>query len=243
MVATMAPVALGVCGAAHIGERQIGVGIGWPGAGSGRGGGWIGGGGSELGSGRGTGCCCRTSCPPTEMRAAPRARRSGAAAEALHDIAPPHALVASILDERGLGAVDLHGAFRETTARQAVLLDTQLGRDAMILQLRAALDGHMAQAVLVCRQYQDAADAMIRLEVRVETMRRTAPWRLGPLKGEVARARAKFRDRALTARGAADAALGFADALALYIRSRSAFAQLDPGSGRVSLFRQTGISL
>ena len=149
----------------------------------------------------------------------PRARRGEPEAETLHDIAPPHALVASILEERGLSAADLHGAFREATARQAVLLETQLGRDATILQLRAALDGHMAQAVLACRQYQDAADAMIRLEVRVEAMRRTAPWRLGPLKGEVARARATFRDRALAARGAADAALGFADALALYIRS------------------------
>ena len=110
----------------------------------------------------------------------PHARRGGPEAETLHDIAPPHALVASLLEERGLSIADLHGAFRETTARQAVLLETQLGRDATILQLRAALDGHMTQAVLVCRQYQDAADAMIRLEVRVEVMRRTAPWRLGP---------------------------------------------------------------
>ena len=177
-----------------------------------------------------------------DARRAPRTPQRSRS-RALHDIAPPHALVASILDERGLGAVDLHGAFRETTARQAVLLDTQLGRDAMILQPRAALDGHMAQAMLACRQYQDAADAMIRLEVRVETMRRTAPWRLGSLKGEVARARAKFRDRALTARGAADAALGFADALALASGAGAHSLNWDAGSGRVSLFRQTGISL
>ena len=118
-------------------------------------------------------------------RCAPRPAHAAAEpeAETLHDIAPPHALAASILEERGLSAADLHGAFREATARQAVLLETQLGRDATILQMRAALDGHMAQAVLACRQYQDAVDAMIRLEVRVEAMRRTAPWRFDPPQG------------------------------------------------------------
>lgn len=149
----------------------------------------------------------------------PRERRSEPEDATLHDIAPPHALVASILEERELPAADIHAAFREATARQALLLESQLGREATILQLRAALDGHMAQALLACRQYQAAADAMIRLEVRAETVRRTSPWRLAPLKAEVARARTAFRDRALAARGAADAALGFADALALYIRS------------------------
>ena len=128
--------------------------------------------------------------------------------------------MASILEERELPAADIHAAFREATARQALLLKLQLGREATILQLRAALDGHMAQALLACRQYQAAADAMIRLEVRAEAVRRTSPpSRLAPLKAEVARARTAFRDRALAARGAADAALGFADALALYIRS------------------------
>ena len=149
----------------------------------------------------------------------PRERRSEPEDATLHDIAPPHALVASILEERELPAADIHAAFREATARQALLLESQLGREATILQLRAALDGHMAQALLACRQYQAAADAMIRLEVRAETVRRTSPWRLALLKAEVARARTAFRDRALAARGAADAALGFADALALYIRS------------------------
>ena len=103
----------------------------------------------------------------------PRERRSEPEDATLHDIAPPHALVASILEERELPAADIHAAFREATARQALLLESQLGREATILQLRAALDGHMAQALLACRQYQAAADAMIRLEVRAEAVRRT----------------------------------------------------------------------
>ena len=113
----------------------------------------------------------------------PRERRSEPEDATLHDIAPPHALVASILEERELPAADIHAAFREATARQALLLESQLGREATILQLRAALDGHMAQALLACRQYQAAADAMIRLEVRAEAVRRTSPWRLGPAQG------------------------------------------------------------
>ena len=67
----------------------------------------------------------------------PGERRSEPEDATLHDIAPPHALVASIVEERGLSAADIHAAFCETTARQAVLLETQLGRDATILQLRA----------------------------------------------------------------------------------------------------------
>ena len=51
----------------------------------------------------------------------PRERRTGSGPETLQDVAPSHALAASILEERGLAPADIHGAFRELTARQAVL--------------------------------------------------------------------------------------------------------------------------
>jgi hypothetical protein len=149
----------------------------------------------------------------------PLERRTGPGIETVRETAPPQRLTASILEERGLPLLDIQGEFREQTARQALLLEGWLGRDGTVLQLRAMLDVHVAHAAGACRQYLDAADAMVRLEVRAEALRRTSPWLLGTLNREVARARAEFRDRVLAARGAADAALGFADALAGYIRS------------------------
>ena len=60
----------------------------------------------------------------------PRQRRSEPEDATLHDIAPSHALVASILEERELPAADLHAAFREPTARQALLLESTVDRRA-----------------------------------------------------------------------------------------------------------------
>ena len=131
----------------------------------------------------------------------PLERRTGPGIEAVREAAPPDALTASILEERGLAFVDIHGAFREQTARQALLLEVPLGRDGTVLQLRAVLDVYVAQAANACRQYLDAADAMVRLEVRAEALRRTSPWLRGSLNSEIARARATFRDRVLAARG------------------------------------------
>jgi hypothetical protein len=149
----------------------------------------------------------------------PAERRAAPSIETVQNMAPPRAFVASILDERGLPLTDIHGEFARQTARQAMLLDARLGRDGTVLQLRAALDGHIAQAVRSCAQCQEAADRMIALEVRAEALRRKTPWMRGALSGDVSRARAEYRDQALAARGAADAALGFAEALAVYIRS------------------------
>ena len=70
-----------------------------------------------------------------------------------------------------------------------------------------------------CRRYLEAADAMVRLEIRDEAMRSRSPWLAGTLHSELARARTGFRDQAIAARGAADAALGVAEALADYVRS------------------------
>jgi len=139
--------------------------------------------------------------------------------EVVREMAPVPALVASILEERALSLVDMQGAFRSQMAQQASLLEGWLGREGTVLQLRAALDAHLAQAAEACRRYLEAANAMVRLEIRAESMRSRSPWLAGTLYSEVAWARTAFRDQAIAARGAADAALGVAAALADYVRS------------------------
>lgn len=149
----------------------------------------------------------------------PQERRIVPSIETVQDMAPPPALVASILEERALSLVDLRGSFRSQAAQQAKLLEGWLGREGTVLQLRAWLDAQLARAAEACRGYLEAADAMVRLEVRAEAVRSKSPWLAGTLHHDLARARSAFRDQAIAARGAADAALGVAEALAAYVRS------------------------
>src|SRR3954469_21942490 len=93
----------------------------------------------------------------------PQQRHTAPTIETVREMAPPPALVASIVEERGLSLVDLQGAFRSHMAQQAGLLEGWLGREATVLQLRAALDAHLAQAAEACRRYLEAANAMVRL--------------------------------------------------------------------------------
>jgi hypothetical protein len=149
----------------------------------------------------------------------PPERRLAPTVEMVREMAPTPALVASILEERALSLPDVRSAFRSQTAQQASLLEGWLGREGTVLQLRALLDAQLAQAAEACRRYLEAADAMVRLEVRAEAIGRKRPWLAGTLHNEIAGARTAFRDQAIAARGAADAALGVAEALADYVRS------------------------
>ena len=156
---------------------------------------------------------------PANVLQFPPGRMKQPTVEMVQQAAPGRALVASILEERGLPATDLQQGFVRDTARQLALLEPMLGRDGAIMQLRAVLNAHLKQAGQACSDYREAADQMIALEVRAEALHRQKPWLRGTLAGEVYRARAEFRNRALAARAAADAALGVAEGLACYIRS------------------------
>ena len=131
----------------------------------------------------------------------PQERHAAPTIETVRDMAPPSALVASISEERALSLTDLQGAFRSQMAQQARLLEGWVGREGTVLQLRTVLDAHLAQAAEACRRYLEAADAMVRLEIRAEAMRSRSPWLAGTLHSEVARARSAFRDQAIAVRG------------------------------------------
>ena len=105
----------------------------------------------------------------------PQERHAAPTIETVREMAPPPALVASILEERALSLLDLHGAFRSQMVQQASLLEGWLGRERTVLQLRAALDAHLAQATEACRRYLEAANTMGRLEIRAAAMRSRSP--------------------------------------------------------------------
>lgn len=114
----------------------------------------------------------------------PQERRTAPRIETVRGLAPSPTLVASILEERELSLVDLQSEFRAQAVCQAKLLESWLGREATALQLRAVLDAQLVQAAEACRQYQDAADAMVRLEIRAETINDRSPWLAGALHSE-----------------------------------------------------------
>ena len=149
----------------------------------------------------------------------PRERSAEPTIETVEQAAPGRALIASILEERGLAGEDIQQEFARQTAQQLALVESMLGRDGAIMQLRAVLEAHLKQAAQACLEYQEAADQMIALEVRAEALNARKPWLRGTLASDVYWARAEFRTRALAARAAADAVLGVAEGLASYIRS------------------------
>ena len=115
----------------------------------------------------------------------PQEHRVAPTVEMVREMAPAPALVASILEERALSLPDMRSAFRSQIAQQASLLEGWLGREGTVLQLRALLDAQLAQAADACRRYLEAADAMVRLEIRDEAMRSKSPWLAGTLHSEI----------------------------------------------------------
>jgi len=124
-------------------------------------------------------------------------------------------LVDTLAAEAGLPAHDAVAGMAEEFAHQAESLETGYGRDGAILRLRSLVDALVTHAAEVCRGFQTSADRLIGIEVRTaQADRLSATDRQG-----LHLARSELRGRAIAARAAADAAIGAASALAIYIRA------------------------
>ena len=145
----------------------------------------------------------------------PVERRESASIELVSRLAPPRSLVDTLAAEAGLPVHDAVAGMAEEFAHQARSLETGYGRDGAILRLRSLVDALVTHAAEVCRGYQTSADRLIGIEVRAaQAERLSATDRQG-----LHLARAELRGRAIAARAAADAAIGAASALAIYIRA------------------------
>ncbi len=144
----------------------------------------------------------------------PLERRERPSVELLIRIAPSRSLVDTFIAERGDETRDVQGEFARAFGSLARTLGLGCGQDDVVVRLRHLVDAHLGHAIEVCRGYQSAADRMVALEVQAAKAERV------PLALRLAldAAQAEFRDRAIVARAAADAALGAASALATYIR-------------------------
>jgi hypothetical protein len=128
-------------------------------------------------------------------------------------LAPSQSLVDTLITERGDVPRDTQSAFAREFMHQVRTLAYAVGCDEAVLRVRGLVDAHVAHAVTVCREYQRAADRMVRLEVEVAQADRPPV----TLRSALETLRREMRGHVIAARVAADAALGAASALAVYI--------------------------
>jgi hypothetical protein len=150
---------------------------------------------------------------PTIVRF-PLERRERPSVELLIRIAPSRSLVDTLIAERGEEPHDVQAEFARAFGSLSRMLGSGCGRDEVVVRLRLLVDAHLAHAIDLCRAHQSTADRMVALEVQAAKADRV------PLALRLAldAAQVEFRDRAIVARAAADAAMGAASALATYIR-------------------------
>jgi len=155
-----------------------------------------------------------TDADQTKVVRFPLVRRERPSVELLIRIAPSRSLVDTFIAERGEEPHDVQAEFARAFGSLARTLGSGCGRDEAVVRLRQLVDAHLGHAIDVCRTYQGAADRMVGLEVQAAKADRI------PLALRLAMdaAQVEFRDRAIVARAAADAAMGAASALATYIR-------------------------
>jgi hypothetical protein len=167
----------------------------------------------------------------------PVLRRETPSIEAVTALAPPRSLVDSLLAEAGFEAHDVARGFAREFDYLVRAIRIGAGSDEAVIRLRHMLDTHLLHAMELCRAFQTAGDRLVKLEVRMAG----ADMLGGPAQTALRRARREFRDRAIAARVAADAAIGAAEALATYVRSvASLAASADAGPEQLQLFAAAG---
>jgi len=167
----------------------------------------------------------------------PVVRRETPSIEAVTALAPPRSLVDSLLAEAGFEAHDVARGFAREFDYLVRAIRIGTGSDDAVMRLRHLLDTHLLHAMELCRAFQAAGDRVVKLEVRMAR----ADMLDGPAQTALRRARREFRDRAIAARVAADAAIGTAEALAAYVRSVAGLAaNAEAGPEQLQLFAAVG---
>jgi hypothetical protein len=167
----------------------------------------------------------------------PVVRRETPSIEAVTALAPPRSMVDSLLAEAGLEAHDVARGFAREFDYLVRAIRVGGGPDDATVRLRHLLDTHLLHAMDLCQAFQATCDRLVKLEVRIAR----ADMLGGPTQAALRQARREFRDRAIAARVATDAALGAAATLAAYVRSVAGLtAGADGAPEQLQLFAAVG---
>ena len=150
----------------------------------------------------------------------PVVRREPPTIEAMTALAPPRSLVASLVADAGFEARDALRGFDREFDYLVRAIEMGSGPDDAIIRLRHLMDTHLVHAMELCQAFQAAGDRLVKIEVQVAQSEKLG----GSGQMMLPRARREFRDRAIAARVAADAALGAAQALAGHVRRAAGLA-------------------
>jgi hypothetical protein len=167
----------------------------------------------------------------------PTARRETPKIEAVTALAPPRSLVDSLLAEAGFETRDAARGFAREFDYLARAIQLGAGSDDATIRLRHLLDAHLCHAMELCQEFQAAGDRLVTLEIRLAR----ADMLDGPAQAALQQARREFRDRAIAARVATDAAVGAARALAGHVRGVAGVAESAEGDpAQLQLFAAVG---
>ncbi len=166
-----------------------------------------------------------------------RIERRAPSIEAVLAMAPCRSLMEALVDDVGLDRRDVAGGIGCEFAYLARAIEVGGGPDDATFRLRHLVDAQVSQAMELCEAFRGSASRLMELEIAVARSERIS----GKAQRSLRLARAEFRNRAVVAGAAAEAALGAVEALASHVRQAAGLASTcEPEPEQLQLFATAG---
>jgi hypothetical protein len=153
--------------------------------------------------------------------------------EAVLAMAPSRSLIEAIVDDVGLDRRDVARGFGREFAYLARAIEVGGVFDNATFRLRHLVDAQIFHAMELCEAFRASAERLMELEVSAAQSERIT----GQAQRLLRLARMEFRDRAVAAGAAADAAFGAVEALVGHVRQAAGLgAASEPEPEQLQLF-------
>ena len=167
----------------------------------------------------------------------PRAERVVPSIEAVLAMAPSRSLMEALVDDAGLDRHDVARGFGREFAYLARAIEVGGGSDDATFRLRHLVDAHVLHAMELCEAFRGSTSRLMEREIATAHSERIS----GQAQRSLRLARAEFRNRAVAAGAAAEAALGAVEALAGHVRQAAGLAATgEPEPKQLQLFASAG---
>jgi hypothetical protein len=162
-----------------------------------------------------------------------RTERRVPSIEAVQAMAPSRSLMEALVDDVGLDRRDVARGFGREFAYLARAIEVGGGSDDATFRLRHLVDAQVLHAMELCEVFCESASLLMELEIAAARSERIS----GTAQRSLRLARMEFRNRAVAAGAAAEAALGAVEALAGHVRQAAGLASTcEPKSEQLQLF-------
>jgi hypothetical protein len=151
-----------------------------------------------------------------------RIQRRVPSIEAVLAMAPSRSLMEALVDDVGLDRRDVAGGIGREFAYLARAIEVDGGSDDATFRLRHLVDAQVLHAMELCEAFRESANLLMELEIAAARSERIT----GKTQQSLRLARVEFRNRAVAAGAAAEAALGAVEALAGHVRQTAGLASI-----------------